>query len=88
MSSNEFSVYQFFMDDSYERVREFVSAEEAMQAFKHYTTNVSSRIGMTKRVILTDGGDCICFEWIHGKGIVYPTPEDLQGKSSGKETFQ
>ena len=82
--SNEFSVYQFFMDDSYERVREFVSAEEAMQAFRHYTTNVSSRIGMTKRVILTDGGDCICFEWVHGKGIVFPTQAELESGTRGK----
>lgn len=68
----EFSVYQFFPDGSYEKVREFVSAEEAMSAFKHYTSSVGAQIGTTKRVIITDGGDCINMEWEYGKGITYP----------------
>ena len=72
---NEFSVCQFFEDDSYEYVRRFVSAEEAVKAAKHYTNNVSSRLGLTKRVIITDGGDCIAFEWKHGEGVVFPPKE-------------
>lgn len=72
MSDNQFSVYQFFEDGSYERVREFVSATEAMEAARHYTSNVATRIGITKRVIITDGDDCTCFEWINGKGVVFP----------------
>jgi len=27
---------------------------------------------MVKRVIITDGGDCINFEWKKGEGIVFP----------------
>jgi hypothetical protein len=85
-SSNEFSVYQFFKDGSSERVRSFVSAEEAMGAFNHYTTNVASRMGITARVILTDGGDCIAMEWQHGKGIVFGLPSDQPsaGPQSGE----
>jgi hypothetical protein len=72
---NEFSVCQFFEDDSYEYVRRFVSAEEAMKAFRHYTNNVATRLGVVKRVIITDGGDCIAAEWQLGKGITFPPQE-------------
>lgn len=71
---NEFSVYQFFPDGTYERVREFVSPEEAVRAAQHYCTSVGARLGTTVRVIITDGGDCCCFEWKHGEGITFPRP--------------
>ncbi|MFI5222715.1 MAG: hypothetical protein ACHQX3_00480 [Nitrospirales bacterium] len=73
----EYSVCQFFVDGSYEYVRRFVDAEEAGKAFKHYVTCVGARIGTTVRVILTDGGDCINWEWEYKKGIVYPTAADI-----------
>lgn len=74
--SKEFSVCQFFDNGTYEYVRRFVSAEEASEAFKHYCTSVGARMGMTVRVIITDGGDCINAEWIYGKGLVYPPKEN------------
>jgi hypothetical protein len=81
----EFSVCQFFDDkeETYEYVRRHVSAEEAVLAFKHYTNSVGANFGTTKRVIITDGGDCINMEWIFGKGITYP--EDLAAKINAKE---
>lgn len=72
MSEREFSVYQFFADGSSERVREFVPAEEAVKAAHHYTTNVASKIGITERVIITDGDDYCVFEWKKGLGVTYP----------------
>lgn len=71
----EFSVCQFFEDDSYEYVRRYVDIEEAVNAAKHYTSSVGAQLGFTKRVIITDGGDCINFEWQYGQGITYP-PKD------------
>jgi hypothetical protein len=71
----EFSVCQFFQGGQYEYVRRWVSAEEAGYAFKHYTSNVASRMGMTERVIITDGGDCTNAEWKYGEGVVYPPPK-------------
>lgn len=68
----EFSVAQFFDDDHYEYVRRFVSDEEAVKAFAHYTSSVAARMGMVKRVIITDGGDCTNYEWQYGKGITFP----------------
>jgi len=70
--ANEFSVCQFFEDGSYEYVRRGVSAEEAVNAAKHYTSSVGARMGMTQRVIITDGGDCTNFEWKFGEGVTYP----------------
>ena len=76
--ANEFSVIQFFKDGSYEKVRTFVSAEEAMNAFNYYTRNVASRLGITHRVIITDGGDCIALEWQYDRGIVFGLPSQKE----------
>lgn len=74
-NQGQFSVYQFFVDGECERVRSFVNADEAVRAFKHYTTSVGARIGTTVRVILTNGGDMINAEWEFGKGLTYPHPD-------------
>lgn len=80
---NEFSVCQFFADGSYEYVRRNVGAEEAVIAARHYTDNVAVKMGLTKRVIITDGGDSIVFEWKAGEGVTYPTPEQRQAAREG-----
>ena len=69
---DEFSVWQFFSNGEYERVREYVSVQEAVRAVRHYTDNVAAKLGITNRVIITDGGDDICFEWKHGEGVTFP----------------
>ena len=73
----EFSVCQFFTDGKYEYVRRFVTAEEAVNAFKHYTDNVATRMGLIAKVIVTDGGDCVNLEWQKGKGITYPPKQEV-----------
>lgn len=75
----EFSVCQFFKDGTYEWVRRYVDPLEAVWAAKHYTESVGAQIGTTMRVIITDGGDSVAFEWKHGIGITYPTPEMRRG---------
>lgn len=79
---NQFSVCQFFRDDSYEYVRRFVSADEAVKAFMHYASSVGAKLGTTKRVIITDGDDFTNMEWKYGEGITYPdefTLKNTQG---------
>lgn len=71
----EFSVAQFFEDGTWEYVRRFVDASEAVTAALHYTDNVACKMGITKRVIITDGFDRCVFEWRHGEGVMWPTPE-------------
>lgn len=71
MNPGEFSVYQYFRDGTYERVRWLVDAEEAVNAAFHYSGNVTARMGLTRRVVITDGNDFINWEWQHGKGVVF-----------------
>jgi hypothetical protein len=71
----EFSVYQFFHDRRYETVLRFVDGETAVQTARNLTQSVGGRIGTTVRVIITDGLDVTCFEWVHGKGVVFPPKE-------------
>jgi len=74
---DKFSVCQFFHDSrTYEYVRQNVSAEEAIKAFRHYISSVAARFGVVIRVIVTDSGDCIVAEWKKGEGIVFPPNGD------------
>lgn len=50
-TTGEFSVTQFFPDGTYEKVREFVGPEEAVEAAHHYCHSVGARLGTTVRVI-------------------------------------
>ncbi len=72
LMENEFSVVQFFKDGTGEYVRRMVSAKEAVEAAKHYTETIGARLGLTKRVIITDADDFTVFEWKHGQGVTYP----------------
>lgn len=78
----KFSVYQFFENGDCECVRHYVPPAEAVQAFKHYTNNVAVKLGLVKRVIIVDSGDCVNMEWIYGKGITFPSPEELANGST------
>jgi hypothetical protein len=77
-TEGEFSVCQFFENEFYEYTRRYVGPEEAVLAFKHYTTSVAAQMGIVRRVIITDGGDFTTMEWQYGKGITFPTKEELQ----------
>lgn len=69
---NEFSVCQFFDDDSYEYVVRFVSAENAVRTALKLKLGACAKFGLVKRIIITDGGDSINWEWEYGKGIIFP----------------
>jgi hypothetical protein len=69
---DEFSVCQFFEDGSYEYTHRFINSEEAVKTAIHYSTSVGAKLGTTVRVIITDGDDCINWEWKKGIGITYP----------------
>jgi hypothetical protein len=79
MTTGEYSVVQFFADDTYEIVRERVEAKEAVETAKSFTERPAALIGIIKRVIIVDAGDFINFEWRFGEGVVYP-PRDAEGK--------
>jgi len=57
-----------------------------MKAVKHYINSVGARMGMVKRVIVTDGGDMTNFHWEYGKGVVFPTKEEVDAiKNEGDD---
>lgn len=70
--SGEFSVFQFFSDETYEEVYRNIDAETSVLAAKRLTVSVGGRLGTTRRVIITDGGDSVCFEWKYGQGVTFP----------------
>lgn len=72
MSEREFSVYQFFVSGEYERVREWVTVDEAIRAATHYCSSIAAQTGIVTRVIITDGGDSTVLEWKYGEGITWP----------------
>lgn len=74
--SELFDVYQYFEDGTQEQVRTRVTAENAVQAAKHYTTSVGARLGTTVRVIIVDSDDYTNFEWKYGEGVTYPPREE------------
>lgn len=71
-NQNEFSVCQFFPDGSYEYIKRFIPALEAVETFKDYSNRPAAKIGIIRRLIVTDGGDCINMEWKFKEGYTYP----------------
>jgi hypothetical protein len=68
-----FNVCQFFENGFYEYVRRGVTGEEAVQTAYVYTHNPAATIlKIIKRVIITDMGDSIVFEWKQGEGVTFP----------------
>lgn len=74
----EFSVYVFFPDGTYHAEARYVTAEKAMRTAKRLIESVASKMGIARRVIVTDGGDFINFEWKNGEGITYPPEDELK----------
>lgn len=74
MTAGEFSVRQYFADGDDEDVIQHVDAETAMRRVVNLTHSVGGQIGTTARVIIIDGGDCICFDWKFGLGVIFPPP--------------
>lgn len=79
MSSEEYSVAVFFTDGNWEYVARFVDAETAVHKAHGYTNpnRPANLLGLIDKVVITDGGDHTTFLWEKGKGIVFPTREQL-----------
>lgn len=73
-----FNVVVFYADETHEYVRRGVDADEATKAFQHYCNSVGTRMGMVKRVMITDMLDECNADWQAGKGLVFPSKEELE----------
>jgi hypothetical protein len=85
MAEGEFSVVQFFPDlqeenDNYEYVLKYVDPQTAVLKARDLIGRPAVKIGIIRRVIITDALDCIAFEWINGEGIVFPPQPEKQEK--------
>lgn len=70
--SELYNVYQWFPDGSYEKFMENVSAEEAVIGAFNLTRSVGGQLGTIERIIITDSLDLTNFEWVKGKGVIFP----------------
>lgn len=62
----QFSVYEFDTDGWSTPLARFITANAAIDTVRKV---IGSPGPFTARVIITDGGDCLAFEWIRGQGV-------------------
>jgi hypothetical protein len=72
--SEEFSVYWWDREGGQHEEMRFVAVESALRAVTRLTQGPAAMLGMVQRVLITDGGDCTCFDWRDGK-LIYPLRE-------------
>lgn len=78
--SERFSVCMFNEagEHTYLRPR-FVPAAEAVRMAFACIESVSAKVGIIRRVIITDGGDHTNFEWEFGRGVTFPPRASERG---------
>jgi hypothetical protein len=76
--TSEFSVYWWDAEDGYHAELRFVTAKKAMDRAASLAKGPAAMIGVVRRIIITDGGDCTVFDWIHGTGVVWPTEKHIR----------
>jgi hypothetical protein len=77
MSDDRFSVCAFNVDGSHTYLEpRFVRAPEAVRMALSCIESASAQLGLTHRIIITDGGDDTTFEWEHGRGVIFPEIPD------------
>lgn len=75
-----FSVYQDIKGGTTECVGVYDNPEDAVGQAHSYCTRPAARLGIIERVIITDNGDCIVFEWLYGHGVTFPPRDRKTGK--------
>lgn len=80
----EFSVYWWSRENDQFTESRFILLDLAMHQVKRLTQGPAAQLGMVSRVIVTDGGDQIVFEWKKDEGITWPTKEMLDEHAKGK----
>jgi hypothetical protein len=73
-----FRVILFFPDGYWMEEGRVPSLEEAVKLAHRITQRPAVALGIIARVIITDDDDYTCFEWVNGKGVTLPPPEELR----------
>ena len=68
-----FSIYQFSVTGKCERLAAFIDCGSAVSKAHVHRCNLAAQMGVTRRIIVTDGDDHTVWEWRWGKGVVFPT---------------
>lgn len=76
MSSERFNVVLVWEDGYWEYFLRDIPARRAVEAARRCTQGLLKRSDLQK-VMITDEDDCTNFLWERGKGLVYPTREEL-----------
>ncbi len=71
-----FSVYQFFAGDFNERIAHGIPIKDAMFLAGDYARRPAAKLGVIKKVMITDEGDHCVFLWENGIGVTWPTPAE------------
>ena len=68
---NQFSVYWWDREGNQHSEMRWVNVKQAVDAANRLANGPGNVIGIVERVIITNGGDDICFEWRLGEGVVF-----------------
>jgi len=80
--TNEFSVYWWDPAGNTHAERRFVPLEEAVEFAENFIRRPAATAGFIAKVMITDGDDCCIWEWVKGKGLVWPTPTMIREASN------
>lgn len=75
MSEREFSLYWWDPDGSIHEELRFVGAEEAVKRSFTLANGPAAKMGIVKRIMITDGGDFCVFDWNSDAGVIWPDRE-------------
>lgn len=82
--SETFNVVQFFDGEMSDYICRGVGAAEAMSILGDYSRRPAAKIGIIRRLIVTDDGDSVNAEWKFGEGFTYP-PELVKAQRERKQ---
>jgi hypothetical protein len=73
MTDGEFSVVEFYNNDTHAYVRRWMDAKSAVELAKQCAD--AALPDYIDRIIITDSGDFTVFVWDPRRGVTYPYPE-------------
>lgn len=73
MSGNaEFSVYWCDPDGNWNDELRWIKAQDAVQLAYSLARRPAAKMGIIREIRITDGDDHCVFQWLFGKGVVFP----------------
>jgi hypothetical protein len=71
-----FKVWWWDPQGYYHLERAGLTGMAAVQLAYDLAQRPATALGIFRRIIITDAGDCTVFEWKHGEGVTFPTKGD------------